>query len=162
VGIFSVAFPKYQQVSYLINGSRVLVDGQVATTLQVGQPTAAIAIQSLADRMGRIRAKAIARATTKFIAAKAAQDAVRKKGGEGAGLLAFVATNVYNVVSEQADLRAWQTLPANILIGRVLLPPGKHKLSVQYLTADTAVVATKDLGEVEVAPGKTKFMVVQT
>jgi hypothetical protein len=160
--LFNVRFPKYQRAPFIINGSRVLVDGQVTATLQVGHPTAAIAIRSLEDRIGRIRAKAIARAVTKYMAARAAQEEARKRGGGGAQLLTFLATTAYNVASEQADLRAWQTLPSNILIGRVSLTPGKHKISVQYLTAGGAVVATKDLGEIEVPPGATRFMVLHT
>jgi hypothetical protein len=160
--IFNIRMPKYRPMPYLINGSRVLVDGQVAAQLEVGHPTGAIAMQSLEDRIGRIRAKAIARAVTKYMAARVAQAEARKRGGEGAGLLAYLASNVYNVVSEQADLRAWQTLPDEILIGRVLLPPGKHKITVQYLTGGNAVVATRELGEVEVQAGRTRFFVLHT
>jgi hypothetical protein len=160
--IFNIRMPQYRRVSYLINGSRVLVDGQPTAQLEVGHPTGAIAIQSLDDRIGRIRAKAIARAVTKYMAARVAQEEARKRGGGGAQLLTYLATNVYNVVSEQADLRAWQTLPDEILIGRVLLPPGKHKIAVQYLTGGGAVVATRDLGEVEVQPGRTRFFVLHT
>jgi hypothetical protein len=158
---FAIAFPKYQRVPYGIHGSRVLVDGQVATTLQVGHPTGSIAIRSLDDRMGRIQAKAVARAVTKYVAAKAIRDSQSRKSTE-AQIFALIATTAYNIASEQADLRAWQTLPDDILIGRVLLPPGKHKISVQYITSGGGVMATKDLGEVEVLPGKTKFIVLHT
>jgi hypothetical protein len=159
--VFKIAFPKYSRAPSVINGSRVLVDGQVSTQLQVGHPTASIAIRSLEDRMGRIRAKAIARAVTKYMAGKALRDSQNRESA-GRQLLAFAAAAAYNIASEQADLRAWQTLPSDILIGRVLLPPGKHKLAVQYLTAGGAVVATKDFGELEVPAGGTKFIVFHT
>ncbi len=160
--IFNIRMPKYRRVPYAITGSRVLVDGQVAATLDVGHPTGAIAIQSLEDRIGRIRAKAISRAITKYMAARVAQEEARKRGGSGAQLLTYLATNVYNVASEQADLRAWQTLPDEILIGRVLLPPGKHKIAVQYLTGGNAVMATRQLGEVDVQAGQTRFFLLHT
>jgi len=156
-----IAFPRYKPSYYVINGSRVLVDGQPGTTLQTAQPIGAIAVENLQNRKGRIAVKAIARATVKYLANKALQERARKES-QGAGLLAFVAGNVFAEVSEQADLRSWQTLPDKVLIGRVLVPPGKHHVQVQFTTGGASVVATRDLGEVTVDAGQTRFFILHT
>lgn len=160
--LLKIAFPRYKRVYYLINGSRVLADGQPAITLQEAQPIGSIAIENLANRRGRIAAKAIARATAKYMASRELQERARRQGGPGAELLAFVAGTVYTEASEQADLRSWQTLPDRVLIGRVLLPPGRHHLQVQYTTGGGSVVATRDLGQVNVAAGETRFFILHT
>ncbi|HUJ77230.1 MAG TPA: hypothetical protein VL359_20360 [bacterium] len=160
--LLRIAFPEYRRRYYLITGSRVLVDGQLATTLDDGDPVGQIAIKNLDNRKGRIAAKAIARATTKFLANLAVQREAEKRGGQVAGLLAWAAGNAATAVSEQADLRSWQTLPDRILIGRVVVPAGKHRVQVQLTTGAGAVVATRDLGEVEVRPGSTRFFLYQS
>jgi hypothetical protein len=82
--------------------------------------------------------------------------------GGGAGLLAFVLGNVYAVATEQADLRAWQTLPDKILIGSTFVAPGVHRVVVEYLTSGGGVVSTRDLGEMELAPGTVRFIILHT
>jgi hypothetical protein len=159
--VIRIAFPRYRRRSYLITGSRIRVDGVVEARLEEGQPVGAIAVKNLDNRKGRIAAKAIARATTKYIASKAAQNAAREQS-EGLGLLAWIAGNVYTIASEQADLRSWQTLPDKILIGRVLLPPGKHRVQVEYTTGGSGVVSTQDLGEIELRAGQSRIFTLHS
>ncbi len=160
--VVKVVFPEYRRVNYLVNGSQVLVDGRVETVLEEAEPVGPIAIKNLDNRKGRIYAKAIARAGAKLVANVAMQREARRQGGDVAGLVAALAGGAATVASEQADLRCWQTLPDRILFGRVLLPPGQHKLSVQFLTGGRGVVSTRDLGEVEVPPGRTRFFILHS
>ena len=156
-----IAFPRYARRGYLISGSQIRVDGKLEARLEEGEPVGAIAIKNLDNRKGRIAAKAIARATTKYLASKAAQAAARRRSEE-LGLLAWIAGNVYAVASEQADLRAWQTLPDRILVGRVLLPPGKHRVQVDYTAAGSSVVSTQDLGDIEISAGQARIFTLNT
>ncbi|MBI3992558.1 MAG: hypothetical protein HY342_04740 [Candidatus Lambdaproteobacteria bacterium] len=160
--LFRIAFPAYRARGYLIAGAQIRVDGSLAARLEEGQPTGAIAIKNLEDRKGRIAAKAIARATTKYLANLALQRQARERGGEGAGLLAYLAGNVFTVATEQADLRAWQTLPDRILVGRVLLTPGPHELTVEFTTSGGGVVSTRVLGTLHAAPGSTRFVILHS
>lgn len=160
--LVKVVFPAYRPVRYVVTGSQVLMDGEVATVLDPAEPIGPIAIKNLDNRKTRIYAKAIARAGAKLAANALVQQQARKQGGEGAGLLAAVLGGAATAASEQADLRCWQTLPDRILFGRVLMPAGKHKLSVQFLTGQRAVVSTRDFGEVEVPPGKTRFILLHS
>lgn len=158
--IFRIAFPMYRRRSYLIHGSQIRVDGAVMTRLEQGMPLGAIAIKNLDNRKGRITAKAIARATTKYLASRALQ---RAAGDDvGRQLIAWVAGNVYTAATEQADLRSWQTLPDQILVGRVLLAPGKHRLQVEFTTGGAGVVSTQELGEIELQAGETRWFVLHS
>jgi hypothetical protein len=159
--LIRIAFPRYVRRGSLISGSQVRVDGQTATRLEEGAPLGAIAIKNLDNRKGRIAAKAIARATTKYVATRVATQQARKKSEELA-LLAWLAGNVYSAVSEQADLRAWQTLPDKILIGRALVPPGKHQIEVNFTAGGGGVVSTRDLGQIDLAAGQTKLFVLHS
>lgn len=157
-----VVFPAYRRVAYSVSGSQVLMDGQVAGQLDPAEPIGSIALTNLDNRKSRIYAKAIARAGAKLAANAALQQQARKQGGDVAGLFAAVVGGVATAATEQADLRCWQTLPDRILFGRVLMPPGKHRIGVQFLAGGSAVAATQDFGEIEVPPGKVRFIIVQT
>jgi hypothetical protein len=159
--LIKIAFPRYKPNYYLITGSRLRAEGQPGVTLELAEPIGAIAVENLNNRKGRIAAKAIARATTKYLANRALQQKARDRSKE-AGLVAWAAGTVFAEATEQADLRAWQTLPDRVLLGRVLLPPGSHRLEVDYLTGAGAVVATRKLGEVEVQEGSIRFIILHT
>lgn len=156
-----IVFPRYKPNIYAIAGSQVRIDGGEAIVLEVAEPVGAIAIKNLANRKARISLKAIARATAKYLANKALQKKARKRGG-GTALLGFVAGNIFAEVSEQADLRSWQTLPDKILIGQAVVPPGKHTLQVEFLSRSGVALSTRDLGEVELRAGQTRFIVLHT
>ena len=71
-----------------------------------------VARASLEDHNGRLLAKAIARATAKQVAARQ----IEKENGPLAGL----AMQITALITEQADLRSWSMLPAEIYLA--LLP----------------------------------------
>ena len=160
--LFKIAFPQYRSNFYLIHSSRILVEGVAKADLEVAEPVGPIAIKNLENRKGRIAAKAIARATTKYVAALALEQQARKRGGDLAGLVARAAGSVFTFVTEKADLRAWQTLPDKILVGRVSLKPGTYQVAVQFLSSGGGVFQTRQLGTIEVKAGTTKFFILHS
>lgn len=160
--LMHIVFPKYRRRGYAVRGSRIMVDGKAGGRLEPAAPIGRIAVKNLEDRKLRISAKAIARATTKYLATKIAEAAAKEKGGEAAGLLARLGGNVAAVISEQADLRAWQTLPDRILLGRVMVEPGRHDLAVQFLSSGGGVISTRKLGSVDVKAGDARFFILHT
>lgn len=86
------------------------------------QDLAAVARQSLQDRQGRRLAKMIARAVAKQLAARQAE----KELGPLAGLTAQIGA----LLTEQADLRAWTSLPDDIRMAVVALPPGAQTVTL--------------------------------
>ncbi len=90
----------------------------------------AIAQKDLADRIGRISAKAMARATAKYAAARAAEHKVKQSQGDQSGAIVGLLGNIFSLATEQADTRSWRTLPGAIRMARIAVPPGRYTVEV--------------------------------
>ena len=94
----------------------VLVGEKKAGTTAPICNVSALAARALGEQMPGILTRQVARVVAKTTAAAVAQ----KEGGDAAGLLMAL----YNIVSEQADLRSWLTLPAHIQVADVWVAAG--------------------------------------
>jgi uncharacterized protein len=108
-------------------------DGQqVILNTEVVHNVTALADKALAERMAGITVKALARAATKFSLAegamRGAQHAAGKDAGPWVGLLVGLLAKGLAVASEEADKRSWQTLPDEIHLARVWVPPGRYQV----------------------------------
>ena len=123
----------------------------------------AIAVQNLQDHMSRIKGKMIARAITKFIAAKATEVAgTQATGNQSLGRLMGAATSVAGAVTERADLRSWLLLPASIDVTRLFLPPGSYTATVEFYGNGGGVIAKKQIPQFTVEKGRTTFLSSRT
>jgi hypothetical protein len=95
----------------------------------------AIAVKDLRDRIGRIRARAIARAAFKYAASKGACHAAEKEMSPFAAGLTCAGLEVTRIATERADVRSWQTLSDKILMAVTPLPAGAHSLSLRFTGA---------------------------
>ena len=111
------------------NGTRVALNTELVHNVT------ALADKALSERMAVITGKALARAATKFALAEAtmrsAQQASGKDAGPWVGLLVGLLTKGLAVSSEEADKRSWQTLPDEIHLARVWVPPGRYQVQSQ-------------------------------
>jgi len=160
-GIYPVriAFPQFIPQPHRSRAAEIQIDTPPSPMVRshLLEPVTAIAVKNLDDRIARISAKAIARATAKAVAAiKIRQEAAKK--GSGQKLLADVTTDLFSVASEKADRRSWRTLPGDVILGRVSLPPGAHRLTVRYLSDSGAVVEERTF-EVSLKAGEKKFLI---
>lgn len=155
----AVAFPDYVQDPFSIAGSKVSGGGLEVPT-ELASDVSAIARKDLEERLGVIRARAIARATVKFILAKAASDAAAKKYGKNSwqALLTQAGGAVASVATEVADTRAWATLPAQFRVARLYLPPGVHDLTVTYTGPSGATLSTQQFKGVTVVKGRRTYL----
>jgi hypothetical protein len=112
-----IALPEFVARPGGVTSARLSVAGQEVTAEPV-ENLAAIAFKSLDDRIGRVLAKAIARALAKEIAARQ----LERQHGDGVGLL----SRLFNIVTENADLRSWSGLPASVLLAAVPVASGDH------------------------------------
>ena len=88
-----------------------------------------MARRALSDEMPGIIVRSSIRAITKGIAQKAIDDNSGQMGL--AGIFVSLAAKIATVASEVADERGWRSLPGFFSIGRMQLPEGTHKISLQ-------------------------------
>jgi hypothetical protein len=110
--------------------------------------------------MAVITSKALARAATKFATAEAitrgSQQLAGKDAGPWVGLLVGLLTKGLAVASEEADKRSWQTLPDEIHLARVWIPPGRYQVqssvsgSLDPLTPEVMRTLSLEPGETAV------------
>ena len=119
-GLISVAFPTYRAADkpapYPL---RVRVDGRDTET-RVLADVGGMAAKSLRERFPAMLLRQTLRTVAKYN--------LQKKANDDFGPLGAFFTQLFNLVSEQADLRSWLSLPAYGQATRLLLPAGKHTL----------------------------------
>jgi hypothetical protein len=166
VDVISVAFPSFVERPYSI----VEMVPRVDRALEVTQPElvediGAIAEQDLADRIARIRTKAIARAAIKYALQKAIETAVRQSQTEYSALVGAIVQlggNIVRFATEQADKRGWSTLPDTIWMVSIVVPEGAHDVAIDFLDAQRSVVEARTILGIEVAAGGRRFVIVRT
>lgn len=113
------------------NGTRVTVNTELVHNVT------ALADKALSERMAGITVKALARAATKFALAEGttreAQHVAGKDAGPLVGILVGLLTKGLAVASEEADKRSWQTLPDEIHLARVWVPPGRYQVQNRFI-----------------------------
>ncbi len=122
----------------------------------------AIAKKILDDRKALILAKAGLRPIGKYLLEKAVESRVRDRNGETPAEIVNLFANVYNLYSEQADLRGWQTLPEKIRAARLLLEPGRYEFFVEDLDEKGVSLGKKSLGVFDLRAGRKKFLIVRS
>lgn len=148
--IMKIAYPKFVRRGYGISHGEVSVrnletgTSYSASTLLM-EDIASIAVLNLENRINRVKVKAIARATTKYLASTAASKAVEQRHGALAGMLTKMTANIASVATEQADVRQWRLLPAEIRVGRMLVPPGEYSGNIQFVGRGGAVIHSREI-----------------
>jgi len=164
--VTQLAFPTYDTRYYEITSSTFQA---VATTpkeskiqTELGQDIEAIARQSLANRKMRIYAKALARPAAKYLAERKLIRKTEERHGDIAAIAISGLSIWYNLYTEQADLRSWQTLPAQIRIARLIVEPSDYELSLSNFNAENILIDENNLGTVSLKAGEKKFIIIRT
>ena len=126
--ITRLAFPKYNERLYEIENSFLSAKSDTGkgfeTKTELVENISRIAVQNLENRKVRLFAKAVARPAAKYVLEKTAEAGIRSRSGDNTALAFRIVSSLFNVYSEQADLRSWQTLPAELRLARFILEPG--------------------------------------
>jgi hypothetical protein len=160
-----VVFPQYVDRVSVLKGSSFIAHGaysDVVYPTEIGEDIGAIAKQILENRKVLIGAKAILRPGMKVAGEKVAENQIEKHYGDLAALGFDLLGTVYNLSTEKADLRSWQTLPNDIRIARLVLDPGQYEFYVQSVDGNQNQLEKKDLGSMDVKSGDIKFFVVRS
>lgn len=151
--IYSVSFPTYRPIPPAAAYGVLRTEEGSARTERVSD-VAAIAVKDLDDRYRRVIAKQAARLLVKHVEV----EKVKKENW----LLGTV-LNVVNSANEQADLRSWETLPANLQMARLVLPPGYYEsVTLELYGKGGSRIDTVELGPWEVEAGRTRFLHYRT
>lgn len=123
VGLLAAAFPIYDEVALPYHPLSVDKDGEHIGSTEPVCDVRALSIRALKEKVPVIAVRQIVRLLAK--------GAANKMAGEQLGGFGQFVVNVWTLVSEQADLRSWLTLPANAQILRAALPVGNHRLTLR-------------------------------
>ena len=147
----------YEQVS--LSGARGYFGGRT----ELGQNLSALAEKSLSDRFASLAVKAVARAAVKYSlaegAGRGARAAAGKDAGPWVGLLVGALAKTLAAASEEADKRSWRTLPDEVQIARLWVPPGDYELRVRPLGRDGGGVGQESMRTVALQGGETKLFI---
>ncbi len=150
-----MAYPEYVSRTKRVAYAQVSINGETFKT-DVVQPIDKIAFIDLKERMKRIWTKMIIRRVAKFVASEVAGGS--KKNDSGLGDLLHLASNI----SEQADVRSWRFLPAEIGMSTISLAPGKYDINITFHASNGAVIDRTTLSGVEVKAKEKTFKWYQT
>jgi hypothetical protein len=149
-GLIAIAFPIYQERWSPQIPLQILNNGGLIGSTEPICDVRALAVTALKEKVPVIATRQIIRAIAKGVTAMEA----KKQMGD----LGQLATIVWNLVSESADLRSWLTLPANAQILRTTLPVGSYSLSLQHPSAGGTAHADVEI----TANSKTILHIVRT
>lgn len=168
--VLKVAYPKFQQRYYGITTGRIELQNKTTGELLSGRTELmedidSIARKNLRNRLLRIKAKAIARATSKYLATKAGSNYVEQQNGDyaaAAALLVKLAGNIASAMTEQADTRHWRLLPAQIRVSRILISPGLYSGQVAFVNNNGTPVLSRNIRTFQIEDGQKHFITYRT
>ena len=151
--ILRLAWPSLRMEAARPAGVRVQVGDSVLALSPAGD-LSGVMHDELEGRRVATLARMVARGVTKYLVTREVERKSEKEGGEIAGFLAGRIANFAANRTEQADLRSWSLLPDRVSLARARLPEGTHRVRIQTLGRDGEVIATEEVGEVRVEPGR--------
>ena len=164
--VVRVALPRLVQQKTHVTVDRVSLipdDGtQVTLNTELVHNVTALADKALSERMAGITVKALARAATKFAMAEGATRGAQQASGKDAapwvGLLVGLLTKGLAVASEEADKRSWQTLPDEIHLARVWVPPGRYQVQNRLGGESPDPLKPEAMRTLSLGPGETAVL----
>lgn len=149
VGIVAIAFPFYSDRWNPPSSLAIIADDQLLGRTEPVCDFRALAVKALKEKVPVIATRQIIRA--------AAKGATTRQLEKDAGPLAGFFSMIWNIVSENADLRSWLTLPATAQILRTTLPADSHRLQLRF-DGKTSPIYT----DIDIEPaGKTILHVIR-
>lgn len=119
--LFSFALPVYNGTLVKYPSLTINLAGQTYTSEQI------VRLQSLAAKeLQQQMPSLLTRQALRLVAKENLRTTMSQQGGDIGNILAVL----YNVASEQADTRSWLTLPDEVQILRLSLPPGQQAIEL--------------------------------
>lgn len=149
-GVFQMAVPGYAERPQAVTALSLRdVTSGASVRTDVVENVTRIATENLEDRLGWMAAKSIARGVLKRELTKKLEDEYDLAGR--------IAGDLFSILTERADTRAWLTLPDSWQACRLFVPPG-----VRTFTLDAVGGASVPLGTFELEPGETLVVIARS
>jgi len=129
--IYRVSLPAIRD-RRLESRSITVSSGDMQSQGFLAEDLAGIARKNLEDQAGRNIARAVVRLAVKAGVTEAGEQLVEELTHENSGISQVTGflLSIVGAATEQADLRAWLTLPSQIYVTRLRLPAGEHPVRV--------------------------------
>lgn len=171
-----MAFPKYVPSPYraarfdaaLVASVEQSPDGNAPSALataraDLAEDIGAIAIKVLDERIGRIRAKTIARSAVKYALSKKIGSEVAKSSNDRVlGWLAQKIVAGAAAATELADKRSWRALPDKIFLARLPAAPGTYDIVVDFYDNAGYKVTSETIKGVSARKGRRTFAALRS
>jgi hypothetical protein len=122
----------------------------------------ALASKHFSDQFNGLAVKAVARAAIKYAAAEGLARGARAAAGRDAGplveLLVGALAKTLAISTEEADKRSWRTLPDEIQIARLWVPPGSYELRIRSIGKGGSPLGRETVHSMTLRNGETKFV----
>ncbi|MCB9072573.1 MAG: hypothetical protein H6623_03055 [Bdellovibrionaceae bacterium] len=129
--------PELVSVPSRVNSVAISVSGKSYSSAVV-YDLDTVSKQILADDIGRLLARAVARQATREVVRQSAYNNNKNAGLAAAALATFVFEAM-----DVADTRQWSTLPKTLQVVRVSLPPGEYDIAINAEPGNTALWSGK-------------------
>jgi len=158
----TVAYPVLEKQSYYITSSAIEINGE-QYPLQKVTNLAALSKQDLDEKMPGILFRVVARGVAKQVAAaQARQLATGSSKDDTMGDVAGWFVQVLGAATERADTRQWFTLPAEIHMQRLFLPPSVQNIKMLFKDGNGNIVGEHIFENVTIERGKRVFLHYRT
>ncbi len=158
--------PKFQKRSNKVDYLLINVEGRDIDRTYRLEDIETTAVKNMEDDYTRLYIKVAAGIAVKAatavaagIAAKELAERTKKMGGYAGLIGTVVGVGVGAGLMSQIkpDLRCWHTLPANLQLGRIFLPPGIYKIKIKFMGAAGQEVYPSVDSSVEIKKGEKAF-----
>lgn len=148
-GILQWSIPRLQRRGQAVQGLVLHSVDQGAVQTTVVEDVARVADENLSDRIGWLAARSAVRAIMKR--------ELTQGLAENYDVAGMIAGDLFTVLTERADLRAWQTLPDSWQAARLWVAPGEHELRLEALGGQSV-----SLGRFSLDEGETMVVLART
>ncbi|GJL55239.1 MAG: hypothetical protein NPIRA02_23710 [Nitrospirales bacterium] len=163
--IVRVALPQVLQQPSPVAYSTIRADNGTKTYQRDTQrmyDVDAVAKKNLDDAYTSLVVRAVARAAMKMAAAVGigygAQAAVNKESQALVGLVAASVAKIFAILTEEADIRTWRTLPGEFQATRLLVPPGTYSITIDSYDTRGNVLPGPVTLDMTLKSGETRFL----
>ena len=90
-----------------------------------------------------------------------ARSAVHKNSQDWVGPLAAILARIFVLVTEEADIRSWRTLPGEIQMAHLWIPAGSYSVLVHAVDHQGRVVGSPEPEQLDVQSGEVRMLLRQ-